>query len=220
LTSVEAVILDVDGTVATCPYDFEAMRAAVAEVAGRWGAGGEGLKVRGVIERMEAVARELGEAGEAFLAEAERAVVEVEMAGASCSRLLPGAAEALCGLRAEGARIALVTRNCRAATERVVAGLDCYEVLLTREDVPQVKPDPDHIVRAATALGCAVARSAVVGDHIFDMQAGRAAGVRFCIGVTTGSSSRKELLGAGADMVAEGLGEARSWLLGQVEGRR
>lgn len=204
---IDAVILDVDGTVATCPYDFDAMRAVIADIAARWGLDAKALGIRGVIEQIGALAARLGDDGPQFREEADRAVVELEVAGTRRARLLPGAAAALESLRQRGIAIALITRNCRAAADIVLERLSHYDLLLTRDDVPRAKPDPDHVLRCLTALGASADRTAVVGDHRYDMEAGRAAGVRLCIGVRTGSSSDQSLLEAGAHTIIDSIAD-------------
>ena len=204
---IEAVILDVDGTVATCPYDFEGMRAVVRRLAAARGVDTTALGIRGIIEQIGAVASRLPDGAARFREEAEAAVIEMEIESARTAELLPGAAEALSRLRRDGLAIALITRNCRAASQLVLDGFDDYDVLLTRDDVPHLKPHPDHIHRALAAIGRRPNCAAVVGDHIFDMQAGVAAGVRLCVGVRTGSSSEADLLKAGADEVIDTLAD-------------
>jgi len=207
LGSIEAVILDVDGTVATCPYDFEEMRAEVRKAAARRGLDVDELGVRGIIEQIEAAARRLGDNGPRFREEAEAAVRGIEIETARTAALLPGAAEALAALRETGLGVGLITRNCRPAAEIVLRDLRSYDVLLTRDDVPDSKPDPDHVRRALDALGRPAERAAVVGDHGYDMEAGRAAGVSLCIGVRTGSSSDASLLQSGAEVVIDSVAD-------------
>ena len=188
------------------------MRAAVADVAARWGMDAAALGIRGIIEQIAALAEQLGDRGSAFRAEAEQAVVAIEVAAARQARLLPGAAAALQALRARGLAVALITRNCRAAAGIVLKGLADYDLLLTRDDVPRAKPDPDHVRRSLDAVGASAGRAAVVGDHAFDMQAGRAAGARLCLGVRTGSSSDESLLEAGAHAVIDSVAGLPAWL--------
>lgn len=225
---VDVVILDVDGTVATCPIDFRAMREAVAVIASRRGFDLDQLRARGVIEQIEQAAG-LHESGQEFREEATQAVVAIELEAAREANLLPGAAEALSQLRKRGLAVALITRNCRAASEIVLRELRAagggkagigrpalqtahYDLLLTRDDVPRPKPDPDHVHRCLAVLGRRPANAAMVGDHDFDMQAGRAAGVQVCIGVRTGSSADSSLLKAGADVVLDSLADLPDWL--------
>jgi phosphoglycolate phosphatase len=209
---IDAAVLDVDGTVATCPYDFDAMRAAIAEIAGRWHVNAEELGAPGVIEQIDRIAAQLGEKGAAFRQQAEEAVSAIEVAAARDARILPGAAEALAQLRRHGIGVALITRNCRAASGIVLRGFEDCAILLTRDDVPLAKPDPDHVLRALAALGRGAERAVVVGDHGYDMQAGKAAGVRLCIGVRTGNSPDESLVGAGADAVIDSVADLPGWL--------
>jgi len=219
MNTITAVVLDVDGTVVTCPYDFEAMRLAVGEVAARYGVSTAELGVRGVLEQIAATAERLAERAGEFRARAEHAVEEIEVTAASTARVIPGAREALEALRGRGIGVALITRNCRAAARIVLEGLDCYDALLTRDDVPNVKPDPDHVLRSLARVGGHPERAAMVGDHVFDLQAGRAAGVRLCVGVLTGNSTEASLREAGADAALASLAELPEWLAHYEESR-
>jgi phosphoglycolate phosphatase len=212
VTIIDVAVLDVDGTVVTCPYDFDAMRAAVARVAARHGIDTAALGVRGVIEQIEAAARILGEDGSQFRHDVQSAVVAIEMEGARQSVLLPGAAEALAELRRGGLAVALITRNCRPASELALSGFCGYDVLLTRDDVPRAKPDPDHVLRSVAALDRAPNTGVLAGDHDFDIQAGRAAGMRFCVGVRTGTGTEEGLRRAGADGVLDSIADLPDWL--------
>jgi len=217
--AVRAAVLDVDGTVATCPYDFDAMRSAVAAVARKWGIEIESAAVRGIVEQIAEIGSRLGDDGAEFREEAEATVCALEVAPARQAALLPGVAEALRRLRGDGVAVSLITRNCRAASELVLRGFQEYDLLLTRDDVPRVKPDPDHVLRSLAPFGARAERAVLVGDHVYDMQAGRAAGIRFCVGVKTGSSSEQGLWEAGADDVIESAADLPDWLLARAEDR-
>lgn len=99
-------------------------------------------------------------------------------------------------LRAAGLRLALVTtdRHDRAEEMLTYAGVrDLVDVVVGEEDVAALKPSPDGIMRICEGLGIPPARALMVGDSPTDMQAGRAAGVAGCIGVTSGVSRREDL---------------------------
>lgn len=211
-TPIRAVVLDVDGTVVTCPIDFGAMRKAVAHVASRWSFDVDRLGVRGIIEQIKLTADALQDSGDDFRQEAEGAVIAIEVDAARKAKLLPGAADALARLRREGYAVALITRNCRAASVVVLRELSEYDLLLARDDVPRAKPDPDHVHRSLEALGFSAEEAVMVGDHDFDMQAGRAAGVQACVGVRTGGRDDDNLLAAGADIVLDSLANLPDWL--------
>lgn len=196
------------------------MRAAVKRVAEKWGFDTGKLRAAGVLEQVAMIAAELKEKGAGFRQEAERVIVAIEAQAAEAAQLVSGAPEALEDLRERGFAIALITRNCRAAAEVVLRHLRAYDVLLTRDDVPRPKPDPDHVHRSLVAIGRTPNRTAMVGDHPYDMRAGRAAGLCLCIGVRTGHSPDVSLLDAGADVVMDSIADLPSWLRERGKGHR
>jgi len=85
--------------------------------------------------------------------------------------------EALERLRACGYRLGIITRNCRACLEHFLARHPLpHEVLLTRDDLVEVKPDPRHLLAALEQLQVAPAEAVMVGDHRSDIECALAAG--------------------------------------------
>ena len=82
------------------------------------------------------------------------------------------------------------------------------------------KPKPGMLRQAAKDLGIDLTRSAIVGDHLSDLQAGWTAGCRTVL-VTTGRGleTRKNLAGhpRQPDHIADGLAGAVDWILGSFE---
>jgi len=79
------------------------------------------------------------------------------------------------------------------------AALPC-DVLLTREDVTHVKPHPEQLVKALSALHSAPAQAAMVGDHPMDMEAAHRAGA-LAVGVLCGHATEQALREAGAALI-------------------
>jgi len=61
-----------------------------------------------------------------------------------------------------------------------------FDVILTRESGGRPKPHPDGVLAAAGAMGVSVGELLVVGDFIFDIAAGNAAGAATAL-LTNGS---------------------------------
>jgi phosphoglycolate phosphatase len=119
------------------------------------------------------------ELAEMFHASAHGVVIEEEVAAARNASPFPGVIELLGALREADKRIGIVTRNCRPAVEAILANHPIpHDVLLTRDDVSKVKPDPDHLLQAARRIGLSLERALMVGDHPMDVVAGKAAGAR------------------------------------------
>lgn len=77
-------------------------------------------------------------------------------------------------------------------------------VAVTADDVSKTKPDPEGILKALSILELQKDEVIAMGDHPFDMQAARTAGVH-AIGTTHGFSTAAELKGAGAFLTVDNL---------------
>ena len=162
---LRAVLFDFDGTL-TRPgaLDFRAIKREV-------GCPADSL----VLEWIEALP-----AG-AQRADALAALARFELAAAAESEPNANAERVIRGLRAQGLKIGVLTRNGRTAVHRALAGFRDLEagdldVIVTRNDGIPPKPAPDGVLHAAAAMGVSPEETLVVGDFVLDMQAGRAAG--------------------------------------------
>jgi HAD superfamily hydrolase (TIGR01549 family) len=119
-------------------------------------------------------------------------------------RPLPGAAELVRRLAADGHRIALASSGDPEFAQEAVDLLDIgeqVEVLTTSDDVDASKPEPDLVGLTLDRLD-GVGWSVFVGDTPYDVEAANRAGLA-CIALLTGGFSRAELTEAGAAHVAE-----------------
>ncbi len=114
-------------------------------------------------------------------------------------RALPGAAELLAALTAEGVPWAIATSGRKAMAERGLAmlGLGKDAPMVTRDMVRRAKPDPDLFLAAAALIGVDPRQAWVVGDSVWDLLAARRAGA-LGIGLLSGGYGREELERAGA----------------------
>jgi phosphoglycolate phosphatase len=126
---------------------------------------------------------------------------------AAQSGLFPFTLSVLEALRAQGTAVAVVTRNCPEAVFRIFpALLEHVACVLTRDDVPRVKPHPEHINAALGIVGCEPGKCLMVGDHPMDIEAGKRAGT-LTAGVASGDVSCECLREAGPDWLAQDVGE-------------
>ncbi len=117
---------------------------------------------------------------------------------------LPGAAELVRRLAADGYRVALASSGdpefSREAVDQLGIG-DDIELLTTSEDADESKPEPDLIGVTLERLG-QVDRAVLVGDTPYDVEAAARAGLP-CIGLLSGGYSEAELTEAGAVLVVD-----------------
>jgi HAD superfamily hydrolase (TIGR01509 family) len=166
-------VFDLDGTLTIAVHDFDAIRREL------------GLKKgMGILEALT----ELPEDEANVL---HKKLDELELELARGAQAAPGAGALLDALRGRGARLGILTRNHRdnALETLRAAGLEEYfepEHVLGRREAPP-KPKPDGVVQLLRRFRAPAASTLMVGDYLFDLQAGRAAGVRTLYVDGTGS---------------------------------
>lgn len=99
-----------------------------------------------------------------------------ELDSAKNSKLFPETISTLQTLRELGAKMGLVTNTSRRAVDVVfkIHGLkEYFDVVVTREDVVKLKPDPEGVLVATRKLGAK--RFVVVGDLSLDVLAAKGA---------------------------------------------
>ena len=120
-----------------------------------------------------------------------------------------GAHETMAWLRSNGVRVALNTGFYRSVTEIIVekAGFArLVDVVVCVDDVPTGRPAPYMIFEAMKRCGTAsVAHVLVAGDTPVDALAGRNAGARLVVGVTSGAHDARTLRAAHATHVLAGV---------------
>ena len=94
---------------------------------------------------------------------------------------LPGALEWIHLLHGQGWLQAIASAAPRANIETILDVLhanECFEAILSAEDVHRGKPDPEVFLIAAAKLGVAPAHCIVVEDALHGIEAARAAGMK------------------------------------------
>ncbi len=106
---------------------------------------------------------------------------ELEEHFAERSSLMHGAVELLEVLNSRGVELAILTRNTMPVVEKTLAacGLDHFFPLPHRLDRDSCtpKPSPDGINHLLNLWQADVGTTVMVGDYLYDLQAGRSAGV-------------------------------------------
>ncbi|MCC6304009.1 MAG: HAD hydrolase-like protein [Rhodobacteraceae bacterium] len=194
---MRTVIFDLDGTLADTSADLIA--AANATLRGLGGApldpagdravafaGGRAMLRAGLARAGLAAPEGVIEAAYGQLLDHYRAGIAVE------TRLHPGAAAAVEGLRAAGFRTGICTNKPVELARALLAALgarDLFDGLVGAGSLAARKPDPAPYCAAVAAAGGAVARSFLVGDTVTDRDTARAAGVPVAL-VTFGPEGR------------------------------
>jgi HAD superfamily hydrolase (TIGR01509 family) len=161
-TSCSHWVFDLDGTLTVAVHDFAAIRRE--------------LKIPEGSDILE----HLASLSDQHAQQLHDRLQEIELELAAVTRAAAGALALLQHLQESGAQLGILTRNTRENAVRTLdlVGLgrffDPAHVLGRDEALP--KPDPDGIRRLARIWGIAPETTVMVGDYLYDLQAGRSAG--------------------------------------------
>lgn len=162
---IEAVLFDFDGTL-TKPgaLDFPLLKETI-------GCPPDSL----VLEFIESLpSADLKAEARSVLERFERTAAENSEANLGAEDLLPY-------LRSKDLAIGIISRNSLDSIELALqnfktTGISDFDLIITRNTPVKPKPSPDGILMAAQKLNVDVRQLLMVGDFIFDIQAGQAAG--------------------------------------------
>lgn len=124
--------------------------------------------------------------------------------------VLPGAVDLLRDLRAQGIPHGIATSGRRPEIDASLhaLGVGSETVVVERGHVARAKPEPDLFLACQERLGIPADQCYVVGDAVWDLLAGRRAGM-LSVGVLTGGYGEDELIRAGAFRVYRDAAELR-----------
>lgn len=125
-------------------------------------------------------------------------------------KLIRGADDILQSISKSIPRIGLVTSTQRNYLKTKMqplksAGVEkLFEVIITSDDVPNRKPDPDPLIECAKRLDVNPDKCIYVGDTRTDIKAGKAAGMK-TVGVLTGFDDYDLLAKEGPDAIIDSI---------------
>ena len=133
------------------------------------------------------------------------------------TRPYPGMVELITWLNREGIRWGIVTNKPAFLTEPLMAQvreLPNCGVIVSADTLSVRKPHPDPLFYACDKLAVSAKESLYVGDHIRDIEAGRAAGMQTIIAGWGYIDPQEEITGWQADHCFDEVADFQQWLAG------
>lgn len=218
--ALDAVIFDLDGTLVDSERDGHrvAFNRAFEDfgLPDRWEPAyyGELLHTTGGLRRIDQhlAARGMPQSErEALVPQLHARKTEVfrDMIAQGSMQARPGVHRFLDDLERDGLRLAVATTGTKAGVVPLVGGLfgaDRFEVIITRDEAPTLKPDPMAYLMALEALKLPADNAIAVEDSRNGVLAAVHAGLR-CVVVVNGYTNDHDL--TGADLILDGFGDAK-----------
>jgi HAD superfamily hydrolase (TIGR01509 family) len=200
---IKAVVVDMDGTITRFNLDFMSIRHRALEELDRLG-----LRTPDMTEQLALyliLTKLKDKVDLSTYREMRRKIYdmieEMELRSAREVTLYPGAVDTLRKLRSLSIKIGLVTNNGRKGTELTLSRhklKDLFDVVITRDDCIDMKPDAEPVLKVLKELGVKPSEAILIGDGAMDILAAKAAGVQ-SVAVATGPFTTDRLLEAEPD---------------------
>ncbi|MCG2678251.1 HAD-IA family hydrolase, partial [bacterium] len=202
---ITTVLFDFDGTLVQLNLDFPKIYQGIHSIVEKYGVDPAFYQDLFLIELVERITQELmehkPEEAKRFNKEAEGFLRRGEIAAAKEAEVVPGACQTLKRLKKKGIKIGIVTRNCKEAVEIGLGKNDfIYDLLLTRDDIRPVKPEPHSLERALKVLKSKPEETIMIGDHPIDIKVGKKVGVK-TIAVLSGKKTKEDFKELKPDLI-------------------
>jgi HAD superfamily hydrolase (TIGR01549 family) len=213
---IEAVIFDLDGTLATFNLNYKSLRADARSILLHATVPASVVSINEsifeMLKKTEIFFKNQGKSAAAFkkvkdevLALAEK----YEYEAASSTSLILGVEETLKNLRAMGVKIGLCTISSGKSVDFILKRFkiaDYFGVVVSRDDVKDVKPNPEQFELALKKLGASSDVALFVGDSVVDMQSAKEIKA-VAVGFASGVSTPEQLMSNGADYLITSLND-------------
>jgi HAD superfamily hydrolase (TIGR01509 family) len=214
--TVQAIIFDLDGTLAHFNLDYKTMRSEVKMYLETKGVPASVLSQKESIFEMfkkaEIFFKNSSKSDQVFVEVQKEALAiaeRFELEAAQSTNLLPGANETLKTLKRMNIKIGLCTINSEKAANYILQRFQIvgfFDVIVPRNMVKYVKPNPEHFETALKMLHITPESTIVVGDSNVDMQSAKELKT-IAVGIPTGVSTIDQLMQSGANYIITSIAE-------------
>jgi len=205
--TIKAVVFDLDGTIIKFNIDYKAARAETIDHLTKQGLPrslfSQNESVFDMLKKVEVSMKNKGKNQKEYtkLKQAVFRILEkYELESAKTTTFIPGILETLKTLKKMKLKLALFTVNSKKSTNYIMNTFHIkpfFTAVVTRDDVPTVKPNPIHLETTIRKLKTKPTETIVVGDSATDMKTAQQLHT-IPVGATYGTSTPQQLTQTGA----------------------
>jgi HAD superfamily hydrolase (TIGR01549 family) len=209
---IKAVIFDLDGTLVSFNIDYKAVRADVRNLMIKRGLPASLFSINEsifeMLKKTEIFMKNNGKSEKSTEEIREKALAiaeKYELEAAKTTSLLPGVLDTLKDLKELNLKMGLCTINSEKSTNYILKRFkisEFFDAVSPRNNVKYVKPNTEHLEATLKALDVKPEEVIVVGDGVSDIKCAKELQA-IAVGLLSGVSSPKDLIGAGANYLIE-----------------
>ena len=214
--AIEAVIFDLDGTLAHFNLDYKALRSEVRTYLMSKGVPSSLLDVNEnifeMLKKAEIFVKNNSKSTDAFTEVRTQALSiaeKFEMEAATTTSLISGAVETLKDLQKMNLKLGLCTTSSEKASNYILQRFKIdmfFKVVVPRDKVKYVKPHTEQFEMALKVLGFHAKAALIVGDSVVDMQSAKELKA-IAVGLPTGLATTEQLMSNGANYIVTSLND-------------
>lgn len=215
-TNLKAVIFDLDGTLVTFNLDVKACRTEIISRLTERGFPRSWFSMKetafDMLVKVKKYMITKGIENQKFVSIKKMvfSIVErFELKAARTTQMFHGIPETLTVLKEKNLKIALCTISGEKATGYLLKRFNLghfFDVVITRENVSEVKPHPAHLKKVLEELNVLPHNAVLVGDSVKDVACAKQLNV-LAVGVTTGLASIEDLTRSGVHYIVDSVNE-------------
>lgn len=208
--TIKLVLFDLDDTLVHTYANYELARQKVKEYFNSLGLSKD-IVFKPILQKIRQSALEVAKSKpeqELIVKGALEKIDDVELKSVANSKLIDGTKACLSFLKNQEIKLGIFSRTCSKAVNEILKkfNLKGFAIILGRDDLKELKPSAEGILLALKKLKIRPSQTMVIGDHPYDIAAGKLSGTK-TVGVLTGKANIDPLANAGADYILNSIAE-------------
>lgn len=208
--TIKLVLFDLDDTLVHTYADYKLARQKVKEYFNSLGLSKD-IVFKPILQKIHQFSLQLAKSKpeqELIVRSALKIIEDEEVKSVANTKLIEGTIACLSFLKNKEIKLGIFSRTCSKAVNETLKkfNLQGFAIILGRDDLKEPKPSAEGILLALNKLKISASQTIVIGDHPYDIAAGKLSGTK-TVGVLTGNAPLDSLKNTGADYILNSIAD-------------